>query len=80
MTEVENLHQQIAAMSNTIEALKRRIVHLNFELVDAMAAQIAHDGIHEIERHLDGQAQSQLPDGVTDQQSADLSSDPDRSS
>lgn len=60
--EVRELHGQIHMMSNTIEALKRRVVDLEFQLIDKMAAEIAHAGIHEMEQMLSDEATSQLPD------------------
>ena len=60
--EVAALHEQIHAMSNTIEALKQRCVQLEFQIVDHMAARIAHEGLHEIEGMLSDEASSQLPD------------------
>jgi hypothetical protein len=49
-------------MSNTIEALKRRVVELEFMVVDHMAANIAQ----EAEGILRDSAQSQLRNGDTD--------------
>jgi len=39
--EIQNLHQQIFAMSNTMEALKVRLLNKELELVDLTAQGIA---------------------------------------
>jgi phage shock protein A len=61
--EVDYLQTQCYAMSNTIEALKQRIMELEWSLVDAKAAAIAAEGVAEMERMLSGQASGELQDG-----------------
>jgi phage shock protein A len=61
--EVDYLQTQCYAMSNTIEALKQRVVELEWQLVDAKAAAFAAAGVAEMERMLSDQASSQLQDG-----------------
>ena len=54
---------QLYAMSNTVEALKQRVVELEWELIDSKAAAIAANGMAEMERMLSDQAAGELPDG-----------------
>lgn len=63
--EIQNLHQQIFAMSNTMEALKVRLLNKELELVDLTAQGIAVQRSHmdeavpdSLEGIDDGEAQS----------------------
>lgn len=56
--EIRAKDHQIFQMSNTIEALKRRCVELEFSIVDHMAASIAHEA-----EGILREAASELPDG-----------------
>lgn len=49
LEENAHLRRQLQAAMNTIEALKQRVVDLNFQIVDGIAASISHQ--QEAEMH-----------------------------